>query len=107
MSDEAIYREFIDWFKMSWHLPETEELMPLIKARFSPEEAAFFTNMPLGLTRLEDIAETWPSRYTLGFHNKGRIEKPEISHRLDELFEFYAEDLAAWQTPTNLNCDET
>lgn len=57
MVDERIYREFIDWFKMGWHLPETEELLPLLKARFSPEEAAFFTGMPFGPTRLEDIAE--------------------------------------------------
>lgn len=57
MVDETIYREFIDWFKMGWHLPETEELVPLLKARFSTEEAAFFTGMPFGLTRLEAIAK--------------------------------------------------
>jgi ferredoxin len=57
MSDEVIYREFIDWFKQSWPLPETEELLPLVKARFSPEEAAFLTDMPHGMTRLGDLAE--------------------------------------------------
>jgi electron transport complex protein RnfB len=73
VSDEAIYREFIDWFKMGWHLPETEELLPLLKARFSPEEAAFFTGMPLGLTRLEDIAEA-----------KG-VDPSELGEKLDAL----------------------
>ena len=57
MSDEVIYREFIDWFKLSWPLPEAEELLPLVKARFSPEEAAFLTDMPHGMTRLGDLAE--------------------------------------------------
>jgi ferredoxin len=57
VSEEAIYRDFIDWFKKSWHLPETEELLPLVKTRFSPEEAAFLTDMPLPMTRLEVLAE--------------------------------------------------
>jgi ferredoxin len=57
VSDEVIYREFIDWFKQSWQLPETEELLPLVKVRFSPEEAAFLSDMPHGMTRLEDLAE--------------------------------------------------
>ena len=58
---------------MGWHLPETEELLPLLKARFSPEEAVFFTGMPLGLTRLEDIAEA-----------KG-MDPSELGEKLDAL----------------------
>jgi hypothetical protein len=57
VSDEAIYGGFIDWFKRSWQLPEADALVPLVKARFSPEEAAFLTGMPLGLTPLDDLAE--------------------------------------------------
>jgi ferredoxin len=57
MSDEAIYREFIEWFGHGWPLPEAEELLPLVCARFSPGEAAFLTGLPHGLTRLEDLAE--------------------------------------------------
>ena len=56
MSDEAVYKAFIEWLKLSWHLPETEDLLPLVKERYSPEQAAFLTNMPLGLTKLEDLA---------------------------------------------------
>ena len=57
MSEEAVYREFIEWFGRGWPLPESDELLPLMKARFSPEEAAFLTGMPHGLTPLEKLAE--------------------------------------------------
>jgi ferredoxin len=73
VSDEAVYREFIEWFKHGWPLPERDELLPLVKARFSPEEAAFLTGMPHGLTRLEDLAEA-----------KG-IEAGELEKQLDAL----------------------
>lgn len=49
------------------------------------------------LYRFENIDETWFEKYTLGHHNKGRIPKPEIIHRLADLEEFYREDLDAWQ----------
>jgi ferredoxin len=57
VSDDAIYHEFIEWFKRSWALPESDELLPLVKARFSREEAAFLTGLPHGLTRLDELAE--------------------------------------------------
>ena len=57
MSDEATYKAFIEWLKRSWHLPETQDLLVLVKERYSPEQAAFLTGMPLGLTKLEDLAE--------------------------------------------------
>jgi formate hydrogenlyase subunit 6/NADH:ubiquinone oxidoreductase subunit I len=57
VSEEAVYREFIEWFGRGWPLPESDELLPLMKARFSPEEAAFLTGMPHGLTPLEKLAE--------------------------------------------------
>ena len=56
MSDEAAYKAFIEWLKRSWHLPETQDLLVLVKERYSPEQAAFLTGMPLGLTKLEDLA---------------------------------------------------
>jgi ferredoxin len=73
VSDEAIYRELIDWLKLGWHLPETEELLPLVKARYSPEEAAFLTGMPLQPTKLEELAEA-----------KG-MDPAELRPRLDAL----------------------
>jgi ferredoxin len=56
VSDESTYRAFIEWLKPSWHLPETEDLLALVKERYSPEQAAFLTDMPLSLTKLEDLA---------------------------------------------------
>jgi NAD-dependent dihydropyrimidine dehydrogenase PreA subunit len=57
MSDDAIYRRFIDWFKNTWPLPETDELLPLVRARYSPEDAALLTDMPLRPASVEELAE--------------------------------------------------
>jgi ferredoxin len=57
VSEDAVYQAFIEWFRRGWPLPESDELLPLVKARFSPEEAAFLTGMPHGLTSLEKLAE--------------------------------------------------
>lgn len=44
MPEEAIFRNFIDWLgKTWWGLPESDQLLPLIKARYTPEEAEFLT----------------------------------------------------------------
>lgn len=59
MVEEAIYTAFIDWFKNAGsHLPETEELMPAIMARYTPEDAAFLTGFPTRATCLADLART-------------------------------------------------
>ena len=53
--------------------------------------------------RFENIAETWPHEYCyreLGQWNKSKTPKPEIVYRLDELNEYYAEDLRAWEKAT-------
>lgn len=50
------------------------------------------------ILRLENIRDTWPERYRLENRNQGRIPKPEITYRLDELENYYKEDLAQWQT---------
>jgi len=62
MSEESIYRDFIDWLGSTWWgLPESDELMPLIKARYAVEEAQFLTGMPFwGPSRgktLEELAK--------------------------------------------------
>lgn len=46
--------------------------------------------------RFEDINKTWPTGYPLGHYNKGRIEKPEIIYKLNDLQEYYRQDLDAW-----------
>ena len=58
MSEEEIYERLKDWLKQPWNdLPEAEELLPLIKATYTPEEASLLTGMPLKGMNLEDLAE--------------------------------------------------
>ena len=57
MSEEEIYQNFVDWLgKTWWGLTPSELLMPLMKARYTVEEAAFLTGMPHSATSLEDLA---------------------------------------------------
>lgn len=56
MTEEQIYKNFIDWAgKTWWELPESPYLLPMIKANYTVEEAAFLTGFPHGSTRLEDL----------------------------------------------------
>ena len=48
--------------------------------------------------RLENIADTFPSRFILRHENKGRIDKPPLMYRVDELIDYYREDYDLWQT---------
>lgn len=58
MSDKKTYEQFVDWLGGTWwELPESDELMPLIMAHFTPEEAAFLTGIPFSSKSLEDLAE--------------------------------------------------
>ena len=58
MSEEEVYERLRDWLKQTLNdLPETEELLPLIKATYTPEEASLLTGMPFKGMNLEDLAE--------------------------------------------------
>ena len=58
MAEASVYREFIDWLgKTWWELPESDHLLPMIKANYTAEEAAFLTGFPFGGTSLEHLAE--------------------------------------------------
>jgi hypothetical protein len=58
MSEQEIYRSFMDWLKQTWYgLPEADELRPLIKATYTPEEASLLTGMPFSGRNLEELAE--------------------------------------------------
>ncbi|MBW1790241.1 MAG: 4Fe-4S binding protein, partial [Deltaproteobacteria bacterium] len=68
------YQRFIDWLKTGWwDLPEAVELMPLIKARYSVEDAALLTGMPFKGHSVEDLAEM-----------KG-LDAQELRPKLEEL----------------------
>jgi len=57
MSEQATYKAFVDWFRNAGlHMPETEAMLPAIKARYTPEDAAFLTGFPLSPTVLADLA---------------------------------------------------
>ena len=58
MSQEAIYQKFIEWLgKTWWQLPESDQLLPLIKARYTPEEAEFLTGFPFSGRSLEELSD--------------------------------------------------
>jgi len=76
MSEQAIYRKFIEWLASTWiGLPEADELLPLIEARCTPEEAELLTGMPFSGRGLDELAEM-----------KG-IDPAELGPRLEALAE--------------------
>lgn len=58
MSEQEIYKGFIDWLREGsiWDTPETDELIPLVQATYTLEEAALLTGMPYQSTSLEELA---------------------------------------------------
>jgi ferredoxin len=74
MSEQEIYDGLINWLKQGWYaMPETEEFMHLIKATFTPEEAALLTGFPYQGNYLDDLAAL----------KKMPVE--ELGQQLDEL----------------------
>ncbi len=58
MSTEKIFEQFVEWQKQAGtELPETENLMPMLKAYITPEEAEFLTGLPFRFQTLEQLAE--------------------------------------------------
>ena len=58
MSEREIYERLVDWLKRTWYgLPEADELMPLMMATYTPEEASLLTGMPISGRNLEELAE--------------------------------------------------
>jgi NAD-dependent dihydropyrimidine dehydrogenase PreA subunit len=74
MSEREIYEKFVKWLgKTWWGLPESDQLMPIIKARYTVEEAEFLTGMPFSGSNLEELARL-----------KGK-DPAELTPYLDEL----------------------
>jgi hypothetical protein len=59
MSKEEIYEGLLNWLKKGGlsGLPEADELLPMIKATYTPEEASLLTGMPFSGKSLEELAE--------------------------------------------------
>ncbi len=74
MTEKKVYADFMEWLSQSWYgLPESEELLPLIKARFSEEEASFLTGFPYRRTPIAELAEL------------KKMEEKELTEKLDAL----------------------
>ena len=97
MNAEKVYNQFIEWIGRSWwELPESEFLVPMIKASYTPTEADFLTGFPLKSVSLDDLvklkgippAELEPLLLELG--RKGMIYKSRrgdsVRYRLNETF---------------------
>ena len=74
MSEQEVYERFMDWLRQTWWgLPEANELMPLMKARYTPEEAALLTGIPFSGKSLEELAEI------------KQMDPTGLGHKLDAL----------------------
>jgi hypothetical protein len=55
--ERDVYEKLKDWLNKSWAvMPASEDLMPLIRARFSTEEAEFLTGFPYRKTPTDELA---------------------------------------------------
>ncbi len=76
MPTKEIFENFIVWQKQQGiDIPETEHLLPMLEAYYSPEEAEFLTGFPVGWKTLEAIAEI------------KEIDAAELALKLKELCE--------------------
>ena len=58
MSEEEIYERLKDWLNNTWYgIPEAEELMPLLKASYTPKEASLLTGLSFKGMNLDELAE--------------------------------------------------
>ena len=57
MADEEVYERFVEWLRTDGaYVPESQELLPLVKACYRPDEARLLTGMPFRSVDLEDLA---------------------------------------------------
>ena len=59
MPSEKIYEQFIEWQRQTGGLeyPDSENLMSMLKAYITPEEAEFLTGFPSKWKTLEQVAD--------------------------------------------------
>jgi electron transport complex protein RnfB len=56
--DLRIYLDFIEWQKQSWYgAPDSENLLPYVSARCTPQEAALLTGVPFSFKTLADLSD--------------------------------------------------
>jgi len=73
-SEKRNYLQFIEWQRKSWYgVPGGEQLLPVIAAKYTPDEAAFLTGIPFSPKNLHVLAEL------------KRMDPAPLASRLDEL----------------------
>ncbi len=74
MENKSVYENFITWMKRTWiELPDSEAMLPAVKARYSEEEAALLTGMPFSPKSIRELAA------------QKDMDPTELSGRLDAL----------------------
>ena len=97
MSEQEVYEKFIGWLARTWWgLPKSDQLMPIVKARYTVEEAEFLTGMPFSGSSPEDLAQAKGKNpeelqpYLDDLAKKGVIfrkaEKGEVRYSLNDAF---------------------
>jgi hypothetical protein len=57
MENQTVYDHFIAWMKKAWiGLPDSEALLPTVKACYSEAEAALLTGVPFSPKGIEELA---------------------------------------------------
>lgn len=58
MTESEVYEKFIEWFKTSpGGYPDSDDMIALLKARYTSEDAALLTNIPFDQRTIEELAE--------------------------------------------------
>lgn len=58
MNEETVYTGLLDWLRKTWwDLPESDDLLPIIRSRCTPEEAELMTGMPFSSSSLEELSQ--------------------------------------------------
>lgn len=74
MENECVYENFIAWMRNTWiGLPDSEALLPTVRACYSEEEAALLTGMPFSPKSLAELS------------NQKGIKPAALAEKLDVL----------------------
>ncbi|MDQ7783681.1 MAG: 4Fe-4S binding protein [Desulfomonilaceae bacterium] len=58
MNPNRVYESLVDWLRKSWwDLPESDDLIPIIRSRCTPREAELMIGMPFSGRSLEDLSQ--------------------------------------------------
>ncbi len=74
MSDKEVYGKFFEWLNQTWFkLSDADDMLPLLRARYTAEDASLLTGMPFTGRSLTELAEM------------KQADRAELEARLDAL----------------------